>query len=304
MNIVGKKAIWFTISGVLLALAIAAISIWGLKYGIDFKGGTLIEFSFSRNSVDSNNIKNALGSLDFLTSLSIQNTGDNSIIIRTVPLEKTQVEQIQSTLTDKIGENEEIRLETVGPTVGKDLTQKAIIAVVLASLAIIIYIAWAFRTIPKPASSWKFGVCAILALIHDIIITIGAYAIFGHFFGYEVDSLFVTALLTTMGFSVHDTIVVFDRIRENLRKYPSKDFDTNVNNSVVQTLARSLNTSLTLIIVLLALLTMGGDSIKNFVATLLVGVTVGTYSSIFNASLLLDVWQNSTNKKLQQKMSR
>jgi preprotein translocase subunit SecF len=302
MNIVGKKAIWFTISGILLAVAIAALAIWGLKYGIDFKGGTLIEFNFSQNRVESNDIKNYLGSLDFLTSLSVQNTGDNSIIIRTIPLDKSQVEKIQSTLTEKIGDNKEIRLETVGPTVGKDLTKKAVIAVVLASLAIIIYIAWAFRTVPKPVSSWKFGICAIVALIHDIVITIGAYAIFGHFFGYEVDSLFVTALLTTMGFSVHDTIVVFDRIRENLRRFPSKDFDTNVNNSIVQTLARSLNTSLTLIIVLLALLTMGGDSIKHFIATLLVGVTIGTYSSIFNASLLLDVWQNSANKKLERKL--
>lgn len=304
MNIVGKKTIWFTISGVLFAIAIVALFVWGLKYGIDFKGGTLMELSFSQDNVNADKVKDALGNLDFLTSLSVQNVSGNSVLIRTIPLDKDQEQKIQTTLNEKIGESKEIRLEIVGPTVGKDLTQKAIIAVILASCAIIIYIAWAFRTVPKPASSWRFGICAILALIHDIIITIGAYAVFGHFFGYEVDSLFVTALLTTMGFSVHDTIVVFDRIRENLRRYPSKDFDANVNDSVVQTLARSLNTSLTLIIVLLALLTMGGGSIKHFVATLLVGVTIGTYSSIFNASLILVVWQDYINKKLLQKASQ
>ena len=297
MNIVGKKIIWFIISGIMLILGIIAISIWGLKIGIDFTGGTLIEFSCPNSNINTGKIKNSISSFDFVKSLTVQKTGDNSILIRTSRLDKDQITKIKNNFSEKVGECSETRLETVGPTVGKDLTKKAILAMSLASLAIIIYIAWAFRTVPKPASSWRFGICAIIALIHDLVITIGVYAIFGHYFGYEVDSLFITALLTVMGFSVHDTIVVFDRIRENLRRYPSKEFGGNVNDSIVQTLVRSLNTSLTLIIVLLALITMGGASIKHFIATLLVGVTIGTYSSIFNASLVLVVWQDSIDKK-------
>jgi len=301
MNIVGKKSIWFIISGILLIFGILAIAIWGLKIGIDFTGGTLIELSCPGKNINTQEIKNNLGDFDFIKSITVQKTGDSSILLRTSPLDKEQIAKIKNNFSEKIGECSETRLETVGPTVGKDLTRKAVMAVSLASLAIIIYIAWAFRTVPKPASSWRFGICAIIALVHDLVITIGAYAIFGHYFGYEVDSLFITALLTVMGFSVHDTIVVFDRIRENLRRYPSKEFDTNVNDSIVQTLARSLNTSLTLIIVLLALITMGGSSIKHFIATLLVGVTIGTYSSIFNASLVLVVWQNYIDKKIKSK---
>jgi preprotein translocase subunit SecF len=303
MNIVGKKAIWFTISGILLVAGIVSLITWGLKIGIDFKGGTLMELSFTKQGIEANTVKSAIGNLDFLTSLSVQKTTDGTILIRTVPLSKDQRAKITSVLNEKIGESKEIRLETVGPIVGKDLTSKAIIAMILASLAIVLYIAWAFRTVPQPANSWRFGVCAILALLHDILITIGVYSMFGHFFGYEVDSLFITALLTVMGFSVHDTIVVFDRIRENLRKFPSKEFDTNVNDSVVQTLARSLNTSMTLIIVLLTLVIIGGASIRPFVSTLLVGVTIGTFSSIFNASLLLAVWQNFSMKKLAKKIA-
>ncbi|OGD67796.1 protein-export membrane protein SecF [Candidatus Berkelbacteria bacterium RIFCSPHIGHO2_12_FULL_36_9] len=296
MNITGKKTIWFLISTILLIVSIISLSIWGLKYGIDYKGGTLLELSFSKDT-NAQLVKDSLNSLDFSKGMSVQDTESNAVLIRTSVLTQEQINQLKSVLNEKIGESKEIRLETVGPTVSKDLTKKAIIAVVLASLAIVVYIAWAFRTVPKPANSWRFGICAILALIHDIVITIGAYSLFGHFFGYEVDSLFITALLTVMGFSVHDTIVVFDRIRENLRKYPSKDFEVNANDSITQTLVRSLNTSLTLIIVLLSLIILGGSSIKHFIATLLVGVTVGTYSSIFNASLLLVVWQNSINRR-------
>lgn len=296
MDIVGKRNWFFGFSGLLVVVGIIALALWGLKFGIDFTGGTLMELSFNK-SVEAQTIKNDLQGLDFLSSMQVQNTGTNSVIIKTPPLSKDQEAKVTSILNEKIGQASVTRLETVGPTVGKDLTKKAIIAVILASLAIVIYIAWAFRTVPKPASSWRFGVCAIIALLHDIFITIGIYALFGHFFGYEVDSLFITALLTVMGFSVHDTIVVFDRVRENLRRFPSRDFPQNVNSSIAQTLVRSLNTSLTLILVLLSLVLIGGGTIRHFVATLLVGVTIGTYSSIFNASLLLVVWQNYVTKK-------
>ncbi len=203
----------------------------------------------------------------------------------------------------KVGEYRQNRLETVGPTVSSDLKRKAIIAVILASLAIILYIAIAFRKVPKPASSWRFGICAVLALIHDLAFVAGGFAILGHFFGYEVDSLFITALLTIMGFSVHDTIVVFDRIRENLRKSPSLDFETNVNNSILQTINRSLNTSFTVLIVLLALFLLGGATLKHFMLALLLGIAIGTYSSIFNASPLLVSWQAWSSRRAERKLS-
>jgi preprotein translocase subunit SecF len=160
-----------------------------------------------------------------------------------------------------------------------------------------LYIAFAFREVPKPANSWRFGICAIIALLHDVLVVVGVFSILGHFFNVEVDSLFVTALLTVIGFSVHDTIVVFDRIRENLKKNLTHSFEETVNNSILQTLGRSLNTSLTVILVLLALLLFGGESTKWFIVALLVGVVSGTYSSIFNAAPLLVLWNELSQKR-------
>lgn len=296
MNIIGKRKIWFTISGILILLGILSLIFWGLNLGIDFKGGTLMELDFGKD-VNSQDVKNVLKDLDFTKGLAAQKTGDNTIMLRTPPLDKTQELQVKSILTDKIGENRELKLETVGPTVSKDLTKKAVIAIVIAAVGIILYIAWAFRTVPKPANSWHFGLSTIAALAHDIIIPLGLFSILGHFYGYEIDSLFITAILTIMGFSVHDTIVVFDRIRENLKRHPSADFEKTVNDSVNQTLARSLNTSLTVILVLLAMLLLGGKTIQPFILAMLVGIIVGTYSSIFTASPILVVWQNWSKKQ-------
>jgi preprotein translocase subunit SecF len=208
-----------------------------------------------------------------------------------------EVGKIKETLKTKIGDVTEKRFETVGPIVSKDLTQKAIWAVILASIGIILYIAFAFRTVPKPANSFRFGLCAVFALIHDLAFVTGAFAILGHFIGYEIDSLFITALLTVMGFSVHDTIVVFDRIRENLRLSPDLSFEEVTNKSVVQTLDRSINTSLTVLLTLSSLFFFGGESIKHFILALLIGILIGTYSSIFNASPLLVSWQGWIEKR-------
>lgn len=302
MQLMGKmKKWWFIISGIIILPGIIALIVWGLPLGIDFKGGTLIELSFDKNnSVEVDQIKNALSDLN-LKDLIVQKSGEKQVIIKTLPVDKETQQKIISTLNGKVGESREVRLEIIGPAVSKDLTQKAIWAVIIASIAIVLYIAYAFRKVPKPANSWRFGVCSVLALLHDVVAVIGIYAILGHFFGYEVDSMFIVALLTIMGFSVHDTIVVFDRIRENLQRNSGEDFETIVNKSVIQTLARSLNTSLTLILVLLSLAFLGGISIRHFVVTLLIGVTLGTYSSIFNASPLLVVWQNWADKKQLQK---
>ena len=218
-------------------------------------------------------------------------SGENSFIIRTKPLEQEKIKGITKSLKDKYESVEERRVEFVGPIISKELQNKAFIALSLASIAIVLYIAFSFRKVPKPASSLRFGICAIVALLHDVLLVVGIFAILGKFLRVEVDSLFVTALLTIIGFSVHDTIVVFDRIRENLIKNMGKKFTEIANVSVVQTLARSLNTSLTVVFVLTALLLFGGETIKWFVVALLIGIISGTYSSIFNATALLVWWE-------------
>lgn len=188
--------------------------------------------------------------------------------------------------------------EIIGPVIGKETTTNAIKSVAIASLAIIIYIAYAFREIPKPYSPWKFGISAVAAILHDVLVVVGIFSLLGHFQKVEIDALFVTALLTVIGFSVHDTIVVFDRIRENLRKTAGKvTFTEVVNESILQTLGRSLTTSLTVVFTLLALILFGGESIRWFVVALLVGIISGTYSSIFNAAPLLVIWEEYKKKK-------
>lgn len=298
MNIIGRRKIWYLISLILIVPGIVAPFLWGLPSGIDFKGGTLIEVQFSKQ-VAKSEISNELTNSG-IKAISIQSSGEN-YIIRTDTLDQAGQQKLSQTL-NKVGEYKQNRLETVGPTVSKSMRNRAFWAVGIASLAIIFYIAIAFRKVPKPASSWRFGICAVIALIHDLLFVIGLSAILGHFFGFEIDSLFITALLTIMGFSVHDTIVVFDRIRENLRKSPSTDFEVNVNNSILQTLNRSLNTSFTVLIVLLALYLLGGETLKTFTLTLLVGIAIGTYSSIFNASPMLVTWQSWSMSRGQNKL--
>jgi len=187
--------------------------------------------------------------------------------------------------------------ETVGPSIGQETKANALKAVLIASVAITLYIAFAFRKVSHPVSSWKYGVSAIIALLHDVLVVVGVFSILGVLFGIEIDSLFITALLTVMGFSVHDTIVVFDRIRENLKKSYNLKFEEIVNNSLLETMNRSLNTSLTVVIVLFSLLLFGGESIRWFIIALLLGIISGTYSSIFNASPLLIVWYEWERKK-------
>lgn len=297
MNIISNRKIWYLISGIMLILGIAALIIWKLNIGIDFRGGTLLELKFpQKDIINIQEIKDGLKDTE-LADIQIQKAGDREVLIRTKPIEKDILDKNLAVIKSKIGDYEEIRLEAVGPTIGGDLTRKAIYAVILASIAIIVYIAFAFRQVIKPLSSWRFGIAAIIALLHDIIIVIGVFAILGHFFGFEVDSLFITALLTIMGFSVHDTIVVFDRIRENQRRNPSKNFEETVSNAILQTIARSINTSATAIIVLLALALIGGETIRPFVFTLLAGIFIGTYSSIFVASPILVSWQEWISKR-------
>lgn len=289
MNLMKFKIWYFVFSLILILPGLYYLLTSGLKLGIDFTGGVLIEYKFDR-SLDTNNLKQEI-SKEGVEVGSINSTGNSTYIIRTKPLDQTRINDLKVNLSKKFGSIEERRIENVGPTIGKELEQKALMALGLSSLAIVLYIAFSFRKIPKPASSWRFGIAAIVALIHDVLLVVGVFAILGKFLGVEVDILFVTALLTVVGFSVHDTIVVFDRIRENLIKNIGKKFIDVANLSVVQTLGRSLNTSLTVIFVLFALLLFGGETIKWFVVALLVGIISGTYSSIFNATALLVWWE-------------
>jgi preprotein translocase subunit SecF len=297
MNLLGKNMKWWLgFSLLTMVLGIAALGIWQLKIGLDFTGGTLLEVQ-GKDHVDRELLIRELEAVG-VEKIIAQDSGSNALLLKSAAIGQEQHDKINEILKNQ--EFTELRFENVGPTVGQDLTRKAIIAVAVASVAIILYIAYSFRNVPKPASSWRFGVTAIAALVHDLVITIGAFAVLGHFLGYEVDALFITALLTVMGFSVHDTIVVFDRLRENMRLSPistTDQFEHVANDSLVQTLNRSLNTSLTVILVLLAMALLGGETVRPFVIALLIGVTVGTYSSIAVATPLLVIWQRIVMKR-------
>lgn len=286
--------LYFAISLIILIPGVYSLIRYGLKPSIDFTGGTLLEIQ-TKNPVTSDELI-LLGKKQNIEISSVQTSGTNAYILRAKTIDKDQNEKFKQELASASGEVKELQFETVGPLVGRELTQRAILAVIVASLAIIIYIAWSFRHVPKPYSSWKFGVSAVLALIHDAVVVIGLFSILGHVYGVEVDALFVTAVLTVIGFSVHDTIVVFDRVRENLPKMPQEPFTDVVDFSLAETLVRSLNTSLTVILTLVALLLFGGESTRWFIVALLVGIISGTYSSIFNAAPLLVLWESRKKK--------
>ncbi|MFA7253459.1 MAG: protein translocase subunit SecF [Patescibacteria group bacterium] len=288
--------VWFGISIGLAVISIIALFVFGLPIGIDYKGGTVLEFTSGKaNSLE---VAKQVLAEDGFTDIQAKEAGADKIIVRMRTLTNEEHNQISADLSARIPNYSETQYDTVGPTIGKDLTKKSILAVIIASLGIIFYVAFAFRKVPKPLSSWKFGFCAVVALLHDLLITIGFVSIMGHFFIWmEVDALFVTALLTIMGFSVHDTIVVYDRLRENLIKNPHKDITQLAEESINQTIIRSINTSMTTVIVLTALLVFGSSSIRHFIITLVFGIVIGTYSSIFNATPLLVLWQRKSLKK-------
>lgn len=295
-KIVRNSWIWFTLSIALGIASILAIIFFGLRLGIDYKGGTAIEFkSETANQLEvSKQVLDSMG----ITGYQIKESSQNQIIVKTQALTNEQHKSFSGSMAEKLSGYSETSYDTVGPVISKELTNKSILAVAIASIGIITFIAFAFRKVPKPLSSWKFGACAVVALIHDLLITTGFVAVLGHFFTWmEVDALFITALLTIMGFSVHDTIVVYDRLRENFIRNPHQDIATSAEESINQTVVRSINTSMTTIIVLVALLVFGSSSIKHFIITLVFGIAIGTYSSIFNATPLLVLWQKKSSKK-------
>ncbi len=291
-HLAGKRHLWFAISGAMLVPCILALALWGLPLGIDFTGGSAWEIRYAQ-PVDTESITQILVDSG-RPEASVQQVGDaseNRYLIRLKELvegspEKQQLTQRLSSLGQLDPASES--LATVGASVGKSIRNRAGLAVVAASVGILLYIAWAFRNTQNPL---LYAISAIVAMLHDAVLVIGIFSILGRFADVEVDALFITALLTVIGFSVHDTIVVFDRIRENLRLHPDDPFIEVVNYSIAQTIVRSLNTSLTVVLTLLALYIFGGSTTSEFVLALLIGIVAGTYSSIFNASQLLVAWE-------------
>lgn len=297
MNVVRYRYWTLGFSAVLIIIGVAFWIIGGLKIGIDFTGGTLMRVTLPDVQPSVSDVSAALEPLA-LDELRIQPSGDHDIILRMPHIDNETRSSIIERLSSVDSSVQEQSFETVGPTIGKELKDRSIVAVIFVLIGIIIYIAWAFRSVSRnsPVSSWVWGASAIIALAHDVLIVIGTFAVLGYFLDIEIDVLFITALLTILGFSVHDTIVVFDRIRERLRIARDDSFDDTVNVSVQETLTRSINTSSTTLFVLLALLLFGGTSVQYFILALVVGLIAGTYSSIFIASPLLVVWKRMRNR--------
>ena len=300
MFIIKNKFVFLTISAIIVLSSIAAVLVYGLRLGIDFKGGTLLEVNYTNGRPDTSLVIQALqkGSL---SDAIAQQVGATGLSIKSRPLSETELPKLVTDLSiDGKYPLTQTSFTSIGPSVGRELTQKAIVAIIVVVIAIVLYIAFAFRGVSKPVSSWKYGLIAIATLVHDIAIPSGVFALLGHFHGAEVDTLFVVALLTVLGISVSDTIVVFDRIRENLKNRVAPTFAETVGKSLNQTFVRSINTSLTVILVLLCLFFFGPTATKNFSLVLIVGMFFGTYSSIFVASPLLVIvegWQQKNKLK-------
>ncbi len=285
MQIIKHRKIYFTISIILLLGSLFSLIVWGLKLGIDFTGGALMEISYTEERLSNQEIQEKLSSLD-LGQINIQPIGERGILLRLKEVNEDTHQEILS----KLGNPKEERFESIGPLIGKELRTKSIWAISLALLVIIIYIAWAFRKVYRPIASWQYGLVAIVALFHDIFITLGFFSFFCHFREIEIGLSFVAAFLTILGYSVNNSIVIFDRVRENLLKTNWTDFKEVINLSINQSLTRCLNTALTTLFVLLAVFFLGGESIKYFSLALIVGIIIGTYSSIFITSSLIIAW--------------
>lgn len=301
MFIIKHRTFFYILSGTLMFLSLASMAVfrpWNI--GIEFTGGSILEIGYPNGRPDIEHARSAISPLNFHEL--IQAVGTDGYLVRTRALSEPERVSLIAALSDGGQVNiEERRFNTIGPTIGAELRTKSLWAVLCVMLAIVLYIAFVFRHVSHPVSSWVYGFVAIVALLHDVVIPTGAYVALGHFdIAVQIDVLFITAILTILGFSVHDTIVVFDRTRENLKLRTWKEFDATVGHSVEQTFVRSVNTSMTVLLVILALYFVGGESTKNFALTLAIGVAIGTYSSIFLASPLLvtiEHWQRKRDEK-------
>lgn len=294
LPIIKNRNVWFTVSGLLIVASIAVLFIFPLKFGIDFTGGSLMELEFA-NRPTTVQVSDAVSSLQLGNSIA-QTEGDKQMLVRLTTLDEPTHQKVLSTFKEKFGDVTEHRFESVGPTVGGELRTKAVYSILLVLLGIALYIAYAFRKVSRPVASWKYGLTTlIVGVLHDVLLPLAAFALLGHFAHAEVDSAFVAAILTVLGFSVHDTIVVFDRIRENLLK-SGGNFEEIVERSVNETISRSINTSLTATLPLIAIYLHGGESLHAFAFTLIIGLAAGTYSSIFLASPMLVAMQKKSSR--------
>jgi preprotein translocase subunit SecF len=289
MNILGKRYIFFGLSLLIILTGLVIILTRGIPLSIDFKGGSLLEISFSGQSPDTEDIYAVYDNAG-IEDVQVQTSETGSYIIRSQFLQNENRDAVLASLTEEIGEVTVIRFDSVGPSIGEQVTSRGALAVVVSSVLVVLFIAWSFRGVEN---AFRYGICAILAMIHDVAIIFSFTALGSILWGWEIDSLFLTALLTVIGFSMQDTIVVFDRIRENSNIFRRLEYETLVNHSIVQTLQRSINTQLmTVEFLLLALAMFGGITLREFAAVLLIGLLSGTYSSIFTAAPILVVWEN------------
>jgi preprotein translocase subunit SecF len=290
LDIIGKRYWFFLLSLVIIIPGMIGLAIWGLPFSIDFTSGSMLELQFTSSVAPQPAEVIAVYEKYGFSDPRVQTSGTDTVIVRSKEMDESTKNQIVADLSETAkSETTILRFESVGPTVGQEVTTRAAYAVLLAAVGILFYIWFAFRGVPH---AYRYGITAIIAMLHDVAVVITVQVFLSHFLGWEFDSLFLTALMTIIGFSVHDTIVVFDRIRENTNIYRRLPFEEVVNHSILQTLARSINTTLTVLLTLLALVLFGGVTIRHFVTILLVGMASGAYSSIFNASQMLVVWEN------------
>ncbi|PIQ70066.1 protein translocase subunit SecF [Candidatus Shapirobacteria bacterium CG11_big_fil_rev_8_21_14_0_20_40_12] len=291
MKFMKHKWLFFLISALVIIPGLFSLIKWRLQPSIDFTGGTILELEFTQAVGDRlSAISETLNELKIDYS-SIQTSGEKRILIKAKPITREDVSSIIGTLAEKVGEKPaELRFDTVGPTLGKELIKKTLVAILLGACFILLYV---WKQFKQP----MYGVCAVLAMFHDSLVLLGVFSLLGHFSGVEIDTLFVTAVLTILSFSVHDTVVVYDRIRESRKKFPGVTFVDLADKAVTETLPRSINNSMTIILMLLALYLLGGSTMKWFVFALLVGTVSGTYSSTFTAAPLLVVWEQFKRRK-------
>jgi preprotein translocase subunit SecF len=310
-NFVAHRKIFYLISLALILPGIISLLLpGGLHPGIDFTSGTIMTLRLPPE-VDQSALRQAFTEIGHPEAV-IQGTSEGDFLVRTRPFENvttesaddrarlTERETMVQAFTDKFGSVEVRGFDFVSPLIAQEIVRHSVLAVAAACLGILLYLWWAFRKVPQ---SWRYGACAVFALVHDALLVLGVFSILGRLFNVELDALFITAVLTVIGFSVHDTIVVFDRVRENINRHQGESFDSVVNHSLMQTMTRSINTSITVLLTLVTLRLFGGVTIHNFVTALIVGIMAGTYSSIFNASLLLVSWEKGEIGQLWRRMT-
>jgi preprotein translocase subunit SecF len=292
-DIVGKRFWFFVAAGAVILFCIISLGRFGLKPGIELSSGSLLTINFEQ-TVNEDDLKQELADLGYSEAI-VQKTGEGGFLIRTSELTSQAKTTLEEGLTDRFGPATEAEFYSVSPMVASETARNAGIAIGVAAVGILLYITWAFRKMPHP---FRYGTCAVIALGHDALVALGVFAVLGGILGWEINLMFITGILAVLGYSINNTVVVFDRIRENLLLGVSSDFETVVNRSLVETLSRSLNTSLTTLLVVLALLFFVGATIQNFAVVLLIGIVAGTFSSLCIAPNLLVVWEKGGWRQL------